>query len=60
MIDAFSCDFDMALQNEKKLWELNKEIENKNQRLLFDIDKLRELSYYMSNGVIKLIKVEKD
>ena len=60
MIDAFSCDFDMVLQNEKKLWELNKEIENKNQRLLLDIDKLRELSYYISNGVIKLIKVEKD
>lgn len=60
MIDAFSCDFDLAVQNKKKLWELNKEIENKNQRLLHDIDKLRELSYYMGNGVIKLIKVEKD
>ena len=60
MIDAFSCDFDLAVQNEKKLWELNKEIENKNQRLLHDIDKLRELSYCISNGVIKLIKVEED
>ena len=56
MIDAFSCDFDLALKN--KLWELNKEIENKNQRLLHDIDKLCELSYYMRHGVIKLIKEE--
>lgn len=60
MINAFSCDFDLAVQNENKLWELNKEIENKNQRLLHDIDKLCELSYYMRHGVIKLIKVEKD
>lgn len=60
MIDAFSCDFDLAVKNVNKLWELNKEIENKNKRLLSDIDKLRELSYCMSNGVIKLIKVEKD
>lgn len=60
MIDAFSCDFDLAVQNKNKLWELNKEIENKNQRLLHDIDKLRELSYCIGNGVIKLIKVEKD
>lgn len=60
MIDAFSCDFDLAVQNENKLWELNKEIENKNQRLLHDIDKLCELSYYMRHGVIKLIKEEKE
>lgn len=60
MIDSFSCDFDLAVQNENKLWELNKEIENKNKRLLSDIDKLCELSYYMRNGVIKLIKLEKD
>lgn len=60
MIDAFSCDFDLAVQNENKLWELNKEIENKNQRLLHDIDKLCELSYYMRHGVIKLIKEDKE
>lgn len=59
MIDAFYCDFDLAVQNENKLWELNKEIENNNQRLLHDIDKLRELSYNMRHGVIKLIKEEK-
>ena len=60
VIDAFACDFDLAVQNENKLWELNKEIENKNQRLLHDIDKLCELSYYMRHGVIKLIKEEKE
>lgn len=60
MIDAFSCDFDLAVQNENKLWELNKEIKNKNQRLLHDIDKLCELSCYMRHGVIKLIKEEKE
>ena len=60
MIDAFSCDFDLSVQNETKLGELNKEIENKNQSLLHDIDKLCELSYYMRHGVIKLIKEEKD
>ena len=59
MIDAFSCDFYLAVQNENKLLELNKEIENKNQRLLHDIDKLCELSYYLRHGVIKLIKEEK-
>lgn len=58
VIDAFSCDFDLAVQNKNKLWELNKEIENKNQALLHDIDKLCELSYYMRHGVIKLIKEE--
>lgn len=60
VIDAFSCDFDLAVQNENKLLELNKEIENKNQRLLHDIDKLCELSYCMRHGVIKLIKEEKE
>ena len=60
VIDTFACDFNLAIQNENKLWELNKEIENKNQRLLHDIDKLCELSYYMRHGVIKLIKEEKE
>lgn len=60
MIDAFSCDFDLAVQNENKLLELNKEIKNKNQRILHDIDKLCELSYYMRHGVIKLIKEKKE
>lgn len=59
MIDAFSCDLDLAVQNENKLWKLNKEIENQNQRLLYEIDKLCELSYYIRHGVIKLIKEEK-
>lgn len=59
-IDAFSCDFDLAVDNENVLLELNKKIKSKNKRLLQDIDKLCALSFYMRHGVIRLIKEESE
>lgn len=58
-IDALSCDFDLAIDDENVLLDLNKKIKNKDKRLLQDIDRLCALSFYMRHGKIKLIKEER-
>lgn len=52
MISAFSEDFQLALMNEHKLTELQKHIENKNEKLMNDISLLDELAWGLRNGRI--------
>lgn len=58
MISAFSEDFQLALMNEHKLTELQKHIDNKNEKLMRDINLLDELAWGIRNGRIKIM-VEK-
>lgn len=52
MISAFSEDFQLTLMNEHKLTELQKSIDNKNEKLMRDIDLLDELAWGLRNGKI--------
>lgn len=58
MIEAFECDFNLALdaENGRGLDELQLKIEQGDSRLLSDIDLLQELSYGIRHGNIKIIE----
>ena len=58
MIEAFECDFNLALEGKKKLSKLDKAIENNNKRLLNDIDLLGELSYLLRSGKAEIHLIE--
>ena len=58
VIDAFACDFDLAIGNKNILLNINNKIQNKNKQILQDIDILSALSFYMRHGKIRLIKEE--
>lgn len=50
MLQAFECDFDLALQGEKTLSELQANIANGDERILQDIELLKELAYLIRSG----------
>ena len=56
VIDAFACDFDLAIDDKNILLNINNRIQNKDKRILQDIDRLSALSFYIRNGKIRLIK----
>ena len=57
MIDAFSCDFNLAKENDRESIPILQElINNKDERLLKDIDLLVELSYQLRHCKVKIIE----
>ena len=50
MIEAFECDFNLALENKHSLSELDNRIKAKDEKILKDIDLLQELSYLLRYG----------
>lgn len=61
MIDAFECDFSLALDKESdfELNEIQEQIDSKtNLRLLNDIALLKELSFNLRHNKLKIISVE--
>lgn len=57
MIDAFSCDFNLAKEDDKEsILILQELINDKDERLLKDIDLLVELSYQLRYGKVKIIE----
>lgn len=50
MIETFECDFSLAVQGRKPLACLDDLIEEKNEKLMKDIDLLSELSWLLRNG----------
>lgn len=50
MIESFECDFDLARKGKRSLANLDKQIENGNERILADIDLLCELSFLLRYG----------
>ena len=59
VIDAFACDFDLAIDDKNILLNINNRIQNKDKQILQDIDRLSALSFYIRHGKIRLIKEEK-
>jgi hypothetical protein len=57
MIEAFECDFNLALENKHSLSELDNRIKAKDEKILKDIDLLQELSYLLryNKAEIRLI-----
>lgn len=58
MIEAFECDFNLALEGQKTLDILGDLIEDKNAGLLRDIDLLQELSYLLRTGKAEIHLLE--
>lgn len=58
MIEAFECDFKLAVQGDRTLSELDKRIKEGNLKLLHDIDLLQELSYLLRHGGAEIHLVE--
>ena len=58
MIESFECDFSLAVErgNEYGLDDLQVKIEQGNNKLLSDIELLKELSYGLRSGSLKIIK----
>lgn len=56
VIDAFACDFDLAIDDKNILLNINNRIQNKDKRILQDIDRLSALSFYIRHRKIRLIK----
>ena len=50
MIEAFECDFNLALEGDHALSELEKQIKNGDKKLLHDISLLQELSFMLRHG----------
>lgn len=58
MIEAFQCDFSLALEGYDVFKSLRELIEDKDERLLKDIDLLRELSWLLRNGKAEIHLIE--
>lgn len=58
MINAFSSDFILAKDDMESIpiWKLQELIDNKDEKLLKDIELLEELSYQLHYGKIKIIE----
>lgn len=62
MIESFECDFYLAVQQGKGcnfgygLDDLQIKIEQGNKRLLSDIELLKELSFGLRSGTLKIVK----
>lgn len=60
MIDNFSCDFDLAADDDSdfSLEEIQEQIENNlNLRLSNDIELLSELSFNLRHGYVKILDI---
>lgn len=60
MIDSFSCDFDLAADDDSdfSLEEMQEQIENNlNLRLSNDIELLSELSFNLRHGHVKILDI---
>ena len=60
MIEAFECDFNLAVQGDHTLSELDKQIKEGDLKLLHDIDLLNELSYLLRHGKAEIHLVEEN
>ena len=58
MIEAFECDFNLALEGQRTLDILGDLIEDKNEGLLRDINLLQELSYLLRSGKAEIHLIE--
>lgn len=58
MVESFECDFTLAIEqgNEYGLDDLQLKIEQGDKKLLSDIELLKELSYGLRSGKLKIIK----
>lgn len=59
VIDAFACDFDLAIDDKNILLNVNNRIRNKDKQILQDIYRLSALSFYIRHGKIRIIKEER-
>lgn len=60
MLDAFSCDMDLAVDPKTRftLWEIQTQIQRKDERLLHDIELLDELVFNLRHNKLKIIESE--
>ena len=60
MIDAFSCDFEIALEKDStyNLALLDARIADEDEDLIEDIHKLCELAFNLRNGKYKIIEIQ--
>lgn len=58
MIEAFECDF-VLTRDDNDLSDLQKNLQNKDGRILRDIELLEKLSYGIRYGKVKIMEVEK-
>lgn len=56
MIEAIECDFILAKQGNCKLDMLQEKLNNKDYKLMKDIDLLEELSFNLRHGKIKIVE----
>nr|DAK86858.1 MAG TPA: hypothetical protein [Caudoviricetes sp.] len=58
MIESFECDFTLAVEQGEKygLDDLQVKIEHGDKKLLSDIELLKELSYGLRSGKLKIVK----
>lgn len=62
MIQAFASDFELAIDGEEIVCDLDAKIKNKDERLLQDCELLSELAYLIRSGKaeIHLVETEED
>ena len=56
MIEAFECDFVLAIGGARNLSSLQQNIEEKEPDLLKDIELLQELSFNLRHGKLKIVE----
>lgn len=58
MVESFECDFTLAIEQGEKygLDDLQVKIEHRDKKLLSDIELLKELSYGLRSGKLKIVK----
>lgn len=59
MLQAFECDFNLALDGQRSLLELQEALNRKDKRVLRDIELLKKLSFDVRRGSVKIVEVEK-
>lgn len=58
MLEAFECDFALARDDGYGVDDLQMKINNKDERILRDIELLEKLSFGIRNGRIKIMELE--
>lgn len=58
MIESFECDFSLSLEKGYSFRELDKQILECDERLLNDIELLKELSCGVRHGLLKIVEIE--
>ncbi|MBQ9920138.1 MAG: hypothetical protein IJO49_04880 [Clostridia bacterium] len=57
MISSFACDFYLAQEDCNKLRELQRMIDEKDEKLIKDIELLSELEFNLRHGKVKIVEV---